>query len=184
VQQNPVRLLDCMNLRVVQSGPSHADEVHAHQPIAAFLNGEGREVFRRGSGGAEQGQPAHAAFLMHTAITRKQGSVLNDHVAANHATVDEDAMIADHAIVAHVRADHEIVAIANPGRHVGLRAAMHSGILTEDVVCADFDSPSHLGQEQVLGALTDHHIQPEIILWPRRQRPDEMRLGPHDAARP
>ena len=77
-------------------------------------------------------------------------------MAAQHRAVGEHDVVADGAIVGHVRADHQQAAIADPGDVPGLERPVDGAILAEHVAVADFGGAGMLGHVDVLRHSAQH----------------------------
>ena len=87
--------------------------------------------------------------------------------------------------MADVRADHEEVAVADPGLAAPLRGpAMDRHVLAEDVLVADPEPGRLAAIALVLGTLAQHGAMADEVVGPHRQRAAQARVPLDDAARP
>ncbi len=84
---------------------------------------------------------ADVAILMHQGETGQDRPIVNVHVASQCRVVDQDAMVADHTVMADVRIGHDQVVVTQGGFGTILHSATVNGhAFTDDVVITDYQA--------------------------------------------
>ncbi len=104
-------------------------------------------------------------------------------MAGDQGVIDDRAAVADPGVVADVAADHEHVAVADPGRAVSLHGpAMDGDELAEDVAVADPDRGRLALIAAMLGALAQHGAVADDVVPAQGQGSAQAGVGLDDAS--
>src|SRR5262249_56471804 len=133
------------------------DDVQARDAVIPLLEDERGDVLGGRTEPAEHRQAADPHALLDRGMAGEDAGVFEDDVAAQERPVDQGAAVADAAVVADVGADHEQVAVADPGLALALDGAPVDGdVLAEDVAVADAKGGRLAEVALMLGALAQH----------------------------
>ena len=122
---------------------------------AAIHNHEWRHISDHTGKSCNHGMLADATELMHRTEARNDGMVTNRDVACDGGIIREDSVIPHLAFVSHVSVAEEKIVVADPGRRLGLGAAMNGHVLAEGVIIPDVEMGFFSGVFHVLRATTD-----------------------------
>ncbi len=104
-------------------------------------------------------------------MTGEDAAVAERHVAGDQGVVDDGAVVSHVDIVAQVAADHEHVAVADPGHAIALGGASVDGHeFTEHVAFADPHRRRLALIAAVLRALSEDGPVPNVIPCAHRER--------------
>ena len=104
---------------------------------------------------------------MNDRAARNKRAVVDAHVTRQQYAIDDDHIVADHAVVPDVRRGHQVALVANDRRALRLRAAMHGAILAKDIAVADLQIAAAPAVElQVLRLMTEDRAHVNLILAP------------------
>src|SRR5439155_111344 len=88
------------------------------------------------------------------------------------------------AVVGDVRLRHQVVVVADLGPRVGLRGAVHLGVLAEDVSIADPEACGRAGIGQVLRLVAEHRSGVDDVVRAELGAPGEVDPGHDTGPRP
>ena len=142
-----------------------------------------RQIFADRSSALHQRQRADAAELMHTAVAGNERAVLNLNVPAQQRAVGHDYMVADEAIVPHVRVGHEKIMRSDYGLGVGFGRTMDGNMFAEDVVVSDAQPRRLVLVFQILWRVANHATGMELVVRANRRQSGEINVRPDDAIR-
>lgn len=97
---------------------------------------------------AEECESPHLTMLVHRAKPTKKDIVADDNMPAKGCVIGKDHMVANNAVMAHMRARHEKSVIADPGFTAARRRTdIHGCMFTDNIMSAN-------GQAGVLATVT------------------------------
>ncbi len=140
-----------------EAAPTHAFEVHAAGfGRVAEDRDVGRDVLADGGAHAGEGVGADPAVLVHQGVAGQDRPVVHVDMPRQRRVVHQDAMVADHAVMADVGIGHDQVVVANGGfRAVLDGSAMDGHALADHVVVTDHQARRLALVLQVGGILAD-----------------------------
>src|SRR5262249_7615163 len=103
--------------------------------------------------------------------------------AGQGGAVGKDGVVADAAVMAHVRTRHEEVVAADARRPGMGRAAVNGDVFPKDVVVANLQTGRFPVVLEVLGPFAEHGTAVNAVVTPHCQRSAQGRPRPDDAAR-
>ena len=117
---------------------------------------------------------------MHQHVGRKDGEIVDHHLAGNFCRVANDATVADVAVVPDVHAFHEEVVAADHRAPLGRGAAVDGHILADGVVVAYFGGGDFAAELEILRYCADHSTGENGVAL-ADARAAEQRHGVHQA---
>src|SRR6185369_1439786 len=121
---------------------------------------------------------AHAHKLVRADIIRKKNVILVLDMSCECDLVGEDVVVADHAVVRHVHADHEKVARSDASRLTFAVGPVKSAILPNDVVVADFEITRLAFELHILRLTADYGVFKDTISGPEARVLLDDGVGP------
>ncbi len=160
-----VSRLDLFHLTDPDAATTKADLIQTYDHRRAAVNHDKRgHVLRNAGHTTDHRQSADAAKLMYCHTTSKVRPLIDSHMAAEHSVVSQDDVVAHHAVMSHVGANHEQATIAHAGNVPGFHRPVNSYILSEDVTVSNNYTARMLWHADVLRhAAQDDSVQNLII---------------------
>src|ERR1700691_814048 len=138
-EQHLVGRAQRLNLLAREAATLQPDDVETRQTRAiAPHRAIGDDVALDPGDAADHGMAADAHELVHRAQAAEHGVILDADMAGQGRVVGHDDVIADDAVMRHMRADHEQTPVAHLGHHAAAAGAgVHGHLFADDVVAAD-----------------------------------------------
>ena len=121
-------------------------------------------------------------MLVHDAVAGDERLVVDHHVPTEDRAGRHDHPATEPAIVPDVHLRHEVVVVADLRPRLGLRAAVHLGMLTKDVAVADPEAGRRTGVGEVLRLVADHRPGMNDVVGAELRASREIRAGKYAGA--
>jgi hypothetical protein len=118
--------------RRIDAAAPHADDIHGHGPRGdAVGDHEGRHVLGDLGEAADVGVGPDPHERMQAGVPAHRGPVLHDHVPGESSVVDDDDLVADHAVVGDVARGHDEAALSDPCVVPFVGRAVHGDVFAD-----------------------------------------------------
>ncbi|MNI54337.1 hypothetical protein D3C73_1092290 [compost metagenome] len=171
---------------VAEPATAHAFEVHAAGfGGAAEYRDESRNVLADRRAHAGEGMRADVAVLVHQGETGQDRPVTHMHMPGQRGVVHQDAMVADHTVMADVGIGHDQVVVTQRGFSAVLdRATVNGHTLANHVVITDHQARWLPFVLQVRGVFADRGKLVDAIVLADPGRPLEHHVRTNDGTLP
>jgi hypothetical protein len=182
-KERAVRRFQFQSLFRRKPGAAQTDNVQPANFVHAMGHGKRRQVLADGGPALHHRQRADACELMHQAISGNKRAVLHHGVSGQDCASSEDDMIAEHAVMRHVRMVRDEVVGADDSFLARLGGALRGEMFAEDILIPDAQSRRRSVILQILGRIADHATGVEFVLRANRGHAGDVNMRSDDAAR-
>uniref|UniRef100_A0A1I8ADR0 Ald_Xan_dh_C2 domain-containing protein n=1 Tax=Steinernema glaseri TaxID=37863 RepID=A0A1I8ADR0_9BILA len=167
-----------MDSFIAETATAHAFEVHAARLGRVAEHGdEGRHILADGGTHAGKAVGADMAELVHQGKPGQYRPVAHMHMPGQRGVVDQDAVVADHAVVPDMGIGHDQVVITQGGFATVLHGATVNGhAFADHVVVADHQARRFTLVLEVRGVFADRGELVDAVVLADAGRPFENHM--------